>query len=198
MRRDERWNHNIHYHAVILGALPRNARTALDVGTGNELLATELHRRIPHVTGLDVDADVLALAHAEDPGVTWIRGDILTYPFPRASFDVVASVAALHHLADPATALRRFAELVRPGGVVAVVGMARSTRPVDWAHDVAGVVGHRVLSVGRTAWEHSAPTVRPPHSYAEVRAAARHALPGCRWRRLAMWRYVVLWNRPEG
>ncbi|GAA1535443.1 2-polyprenyl-3-methyl-5-hydroxy-6-metoxy-1,4-benzoquinol methylase [Microbacterium ginsengiterrae] len=54
-----RWNNNIHYHRRILDAVPPGARTALDVGTGNGLLAADLHRRIPQVTAIDTDASVL-------------------------------------------------------------------------------------------------------------------------------------------
>ena len=111
-----RWNHNIHYHHRILNAVPVGARSALDVGTGNGLLAAELHKRVPHVTAIDPDATVLRSARTEDEGVAWICGDVMTYPFDAASFDVVACVAALHHLPSTDRALARLAELTAPGG----------------------------------------------------------------------------------
>ncbi|WP_205347066.1 class I SAM-dependent methyltransferase [Pseudonocardia broussonetiae] len=192
-----RWNHNTHYHRVVLDAVPHGARTALDVGTGNGLLAADLHRAVPDVVGIDLDEGVLASARGEDAAVRWVLGDVLTRPFAPGSFDVVASVATLHHLPDPAAAFRRFAELTAPGGVVAVVGVARASRPVDALVHLAGAVQHAVLARRYGYWEHSAPTVwPPPHTYAEVRDTARAALPGCRWRRLPLWRYAVVWNRP--
>jgi len=36
-----RWNHNIHYHRRILGAIPENAQRALDVGCGEGMLARD-------------------------------------------------------------------------------------------------------------------------------------------------------------
>ena len=168
--RDERWNHNIHYHHRILDAVPVGARTALDVGTGNGLLAAELHRQIPRVTGIDRDAAALESARREDADVTWIHGDVMTHPFDIASFDVVASVATLHHLPDLDQALARLAELTAPGGVMALVGVARSSGPRDLLYDAAGVIQHRVNSRRYGLWEHSAPLVwPPPHTYAEVR-----------------------------
>lgn len=192
-----RWNNNIHYHGLILDAVPAGARTALDVGTGNGLLAADLHRRVPNVTGLDRDSGVLDSARQEDEGVTWLQGDVMTYPFAEAQFDVVASVATLHHLPDLDAAFRRLAALTAPGGAVAVVGLARSTRPLDLVFDIAGLVQHRRYARRFGLWEHSAPVAwPPPHSYAEVRRSAARVLPGAMWSRLPMWRYAVTWTKP--
>lgn len=194
---DERWNHNIHYHRVVLGAVPDGARTALDVGAGDGLLTRELRTRVPHVTAIDVDRDVVTRARTQVPGATWVVGDVLDHPLEPGAYDVVASVATLHHLPDLAAGLNRLAELTAPGGVLAVVGLARSTRLGDVSYEVAGAVQHWLLTRRRPFWEHSAPTVwPPPHTYAEVRRTATAVLPGVRWRRLAMWRYSLLWSRP--
>lgn len=140
---------------------------------------------------------LLDAAREESAAVAWVHGDVLAHPFPTESFDVVASVATLHHLGDPAVALRRLADLTAPGGVVVVVGLARTTTVTDAAIHLVGAVQHRVLSRRLGFWEHTAPTVWPPATtYREVRTAARSALPGCRWRRLPMWRYSVIWQKP--
>lgn len=191
-----RWNNNIHYHRFILDAVPANARTALDVGTGNGLLASELRSRVPHVTGIDRDAAVLGAAVHEDPDVTWVQGDVMTFPFAPAAFDVVASVATLHHLPDLDRAFARLAQLTAPGGVVAVVGLARSSQPIDLLYDLAGLVQHRRSTRRFGLWEHSAPTVSPPHRYVDVRRSAERVLPGATWSRMAMWRYAIIWNKP--
>lgn len=39
---DSRWNLNIHYHRVAVEAIPAGARTALDVGSGDGVLALDL------------------------------------------------------------------------------------------------------------------------------------------------------------
>lgn len=141
---------------------------------------------------------MLASARDEDPSVRWVHGDVLSHPFAPASFDVVASVATLHHLPDLAGALRRFAELAAPGGVVVAVGLARSTRPTDALFDLVGTARHAVLRRRHGCWEHTAPVVWPPaHSYEQVREVARATLPGCRWRRRTMWRYHLSWTKPR-
>jgi 16S rRNA A1518/A1519 N6-dimethyltransferase RsmA/KsgA/DIM1 with predicted DNA glycosylase/AP lyase activity len=44
------WNHNTHYYRRILRAVPCGTRSALDVGTGDGLLARDLHEKVPEVT----------------------------------------------------------------------------------------------------------------------------------------------------
>lgn len=185
-----RWNHNIHYHRQILDVVPGGARAALDVGTGDGLLAVELRELVQHVTGIDADAHVLDSARRQQSDVAWVEGDVMTYPLTPASFDVVASVATIHHLPDLDKALTRLADLTAPGGVVAVVGLARSSRPLDHAYSIAGLIQHRRHARRLGVWEHSAPTALPAHTYTDVRRSAARVLPGAKWRRLPMWRYA--------
>jgi 16S rRNA A1518/A1519 N6-dimethyltransferase RsmA/KsgA/DIM1 with predicted DNA glycosylase/AP lyase activity len=49
------WNHNIHYHDILLAAIPPGARLALDVGWGEGIMTPKLQTRIEHVTAIDID-----------------------------------------------------------------------------------------------------------------------------------------------
>ena len=190
-----RWNHNIHYHRIVLDALPSTARTALDVGSGNGLLAADLRELVPQVTGIDRDESVLTGARDEHEGIDWVHGDVLTHEFDR-TFDIVASIATVHHLPDLPITLRRLAGLTAPGGVLVVVGLARPTRLRDYAFSALGLIQHRWYTWRHHGyWEHSAPMVLPPHSYTEVRCCAMETLPGVQWRQLPLWRYALIWRR---
>lgn len=191
-----RWNHNLHLHPLVMSAVPAGACSALDVGTGNGLLAAQLRTAVPEVVAIDIDAPVLETAKASRPDIDWVHGDAMTYDFGR-TFDIVASVATVHHLPDLGVALRRFAELTSPGGAVVVVGLARDASVGDRILSALGAVQHWWLSRTRTVWEHSAPTVwPPPHTYREVRRIAAESLPGVRWRRSPLWRYALVWRKP--
>ncbi|WP_026412316.1 class I SAM-dependent methyltransferase [Actinomadura oligospora] len=197
MRGDERWNHNIHYHPRILGAVPEGARTALDVGCGEGMLARALHRTIPEVTGIDLDESGIERARGQSPGIDYVVGDFLDHPFEAASFDVVASVATLHHV-DAAAGLARMRELVRPGGVLAVVGLAREEMPRDLPLGLAAVVAGYAHRARKGYWEHPSPTVWPPPvTYREMRDLAAATLPGSEYRRHLLWRYSIVWRRPS-
>lgn len=197
---DERWNHNIHLHRVVLDAVPEGARRALDVGCGEGMLARDLRAVVPEVVGLDLHEPSLALARSQSDGdgTGYTLADVRGAPFESGSFDLVASIATLHHL-DAAAGLEAMRDLVRPGGVVVVVGLARSRLPRDLGWELAGAVTTRWLKLSRTYWEHSAPVVwPPPETYDSMRTIADRVLPGCRFRRHVLWRYWLTWSKPEG
>lgn len=101
------WNHNIHYYDLALNAAPPTARAALDVGTGDGLLAIRLAEKIPEVVGIDSDDAIIARARASTPAdITWIAGDVLTYNLPEAHYDLVVAVATVHHFPDLAPGLQ--------------------------------------------------------------------------------------------
>ncbi|HST26058.1 MAG TPA: class I SAM-dependent methyltransferase [Gaiellaceae bacterium] len=189
------WNHNLHYLPVLLAAAPPGCNRALDVGCGEGILARELQKTIPHVTGIDLDETTLAKAKSQDCDVDYVLGDFLTHPFEPGSFDLVVSVAALHHM-EPERTLVRMTDLLRPGGVLAILGLARDRYPADLARSVLATVVSRAYRLRHTAWESTAPTIWPPaHTYAEIRSTAASLLPGMHFRRHLLW-YSIVWTKP--
>jgi SAM-dependent methyltransferase len=189
-----RWNHNIHHHPLVLAAVPDGCRRALDVGCGEGQLTRELRLRVKDVVGLDPDPASIELARAQAaPNLTYVVGDVLTYPFEPESFDLVTSVASLHHM-DATAGLQRMAGLLRPGGTLVVIGCARSRLPVDLPWELAAVVAHRFHSLSKRVWEHPSPKAwPPPETYAGMRRLASDLLPGARYRRHVLWRYSLTW-----
>jgi 2-polyprenyl-3-methyl-5-hydroxy-6-metoxy-1,4-benzoquinol methylase len=127
--RPRRWNHNLHYHRVILDAVPAGCRRSLDVRCGEGVLARDLSRVVAHVTAIDCDAASIDVArrHDDGGGVEYVAGDFMSHPFEPASFDHIASIAALHHM-DAAAALERMRALPAPGGTLAPATFAETRR----------------------------------------------------------------------
>jgi SAM-dependent methyltransferase len=193
------WNHNIHYYPVVLREVPAGAQHALDVGCGDGSLARQLRQTVRHVTAIDADGPILGLARqrggAEE--IDYRHGDFLTFPFEPGSFDFISSVAALHHM-DEANALERMAELLRPGGRLAVVGLAHSRHPGDLPWDLTGALVTRLHKLTKFFVDTEAPKVwPPPHTYRQFRRLSSQALPGRTYRRLVLWRYVLTWTKPN-
>jgi SAM-dependent methyltransferase len=94
----------------VRGALPPAPSRVLEVGAGGGELAGALRR-----DGYDVVAIDPA---SERPGVRTVAlADLDERP---ASFDAAVAVVSLHHVEPLAESFRRLAEVVRPGGVLAV------------------------------------------------------------------------------
>ena len=182
----------------MLDALPPAGRDGLDVGCGEGMLTRELAERMDHVVGIELDQASIDLARAHDAtaGIEYVLGDFMTHPFPPESFDAIVSIAALHHM-EPGAALARMRSLLRPGGRLAVVGLARSRRPLELPLDIAGFVADQCYKRTRTYWDHTAPTVWPPPlDYGQTRRLAKRELPGVRYRRHLLFRYSLVWTKP--
>ena len=196
---DRRWNLNIHYHRVALAALPSGAATALDVGCGDGLLSFDLADRGLDVTGIDPHAPSIERATADQRATartTFVCGDVFTADLAHASFGVVTASAMLHHV-DARDGLQRMKQLVRPGGVVAVVGFGRPDGVTDRWLEVAGALTKRMHMLRREYWEHNAPiSWPPPHTTGEMRDLGRKELPGAEFRRLMSNRFSLVWNAP--
>jgi ubiquinone/menaquinone biosynthesis C-methylase UbiE len=190
------WNHNVHYHRIVLDAVPPRCRRALDVGCGQGTLARQLAQRCDEVVGIDLDHEALAHARAaaSEANLSFVEGDVMTYPFPDESFDLITAVATLHHL--PLTpALQRFRNLLKPGGVLAVVGLYRAHALRDYLVSAVAVPTNWLLRC-RYRWvEVGAPVQDPKETLREIRAACS-VLPGATIRQLLLFRYSLVWRKP--
>src|ERR1700761_9077066 len=147
------WNHNVYYQPLILGAGPPGCGSALDVGCGDGLLASRLATRCRDGRGVAPGPQMVALARERARAlrnVAFIAAEFPAFPFEDASFDFIASNTAIHHMNFEA-ALMSMSRLLRPGGRLAVVGLARSATPHDYASDVVAVPLNLGLSLTHAA-----------------------------------------------
>jgi SAM-dependent methyltransferase len=226
----EPWTHNSHYHRVIFEAMPARCERVLDVGCGTGRLTRELRRVIPQVTGVDRDRRSIEVARARalagaarSSGVAeaarsstaagdieYLCGDFLDLPCAPGGFDLVTAVASLHHM-DTAAALTRMRDLLRPGGVLVVIGLARNGLSRDLAVEIPAFVYLRIerRRHGRPSGEQASPDVASPdaaylapvvwppaETYQQMRRLAGRLLPGMRYRRHLLWRYSISWVKP--
>ncbi|TDC01668.1 class I SAM-dependent methyltransferase [Nonomuraea longispora] len=193
------WNTNVARHPGILQAVPEGCGDALDVGCGDGLLVRKLSERAKRVTGIDKSPPMIARARELAAGhqeVTFVEGDFLTAGLPAEGYDFICSVTAIHHM-DFEAALTRMRRMLRPGGTLVVVGLARETTPSEWAVKIAAAPVVRIAKVLRRAHgPEGMPVADPQMGYGQVRAAARRLLPGVRYRRHVLRRYSLTWAKP--
>jgi len=96
-------------------------RRIVDLGCGPGNSTAILKARWPEaeVTGLDSDADMLAAARRDHPGIKFSAADIADWR-PEQPFDLVFSNAALQWVGDHERLLPRLLDAVAPGGSLAV------------------------------------------------------------------------------
>jgi ubiquinone/menaquinone biosynthesis C-methylase UbiE len=95
----------------------------LDVGCGTGALAERMTQRGYTVTGVDPSEGMLEVMRRRVPGATAIRASGTELPLPDDTFDLVFTVATLHHIAEPSAVAGTLGEMVRvtrPGGRVVI------------------------------------------------------------------------------
>jgi hypothetical protein len=99
---------------------------------------------------------------------------------------------------DARTGLVRLRELVAPGGVLVVIGLARPDFPRDLPIEVAAQIVRLVRPESKRTDNTPKPPIiwPPPERYGTMRHLAAELLPGVRWRRHLLWRYSLVWTNP--
>jgi ubiquinone/menaquinone biosynthesis C-methylase UbiE len=95
----------------------------LDVGCGTGVLATRLAEAGYEMSGVDPSDGMLDILRERTPGIRAVQGSGTSLPFTDDTFDLVLTVAVMHHIAEPEDVRRTLAEMVRvakPSGRILV------------------------------------------------------------------------------
>jgi len=95
----------------------------LDVACGTGVVTREALRRVGsagHVSGLDANAGMLAVAREQGGEIAWHEGRAESLPFPDAAFDAVVCNFGVLHLGRPERAAAEAARVTAPGGRIAL------------------------------------------------------------------------------
>jgi len=202
------FDHNDHYHPLLLRHLPPGPGRALDVGCGTGKFARRLAAAGLRVDGLDVSGVMVEAARAAgSPGpgrVEYRHADISAGPLPEAHYDFISCLASLHHV--PFETVESLREALAPGGVLVVLGLARPSRPRDYALWLAAVpvnlAARLIVRAGERLNGGPEPRLRPPvkedfPTLNQVRRESRALLPGSTVKPLLFWRYLLTYTQPR-
>ncbi|TJZ54509.1 class I SAM-dependent methyltransferase [Streptomyces piniterrae] len=200
------FNHNDHYHRLLLRRLPRDCGAALDVGCGTGRFARRLAGRGIDVRAVDPSEAALTEARAASGETAAGRvprfehADVTELELPTGHYDFISCLASIHHM--PFGTVSALREALAPGGVLVILGCYREQSPADWAWGLVASLVNAVarLAIGiadvvRRPAPVKAPTRPPTMPLAEVRRQAALLLPGCRIRRLLFWRYLLVFRK---
>lgn len=195
------WSHNDHFHGWVLRNLPRERRSALDVGCGHGELAWALSDRFEQVRAIDTDVDMVRQASVRLQGVDQAHAAQSSFLAETGCHDLITMVAVLHHL-DLTSALVHARQLLKPGGRLLVVGLARleSRRDLAWdipsslLNPIVGLLKHPRVAARSTGPPY--PVTDPVLSFDEIKSSVETLLPGARLRHGLFFRHTLLWEKP--
>jgi SAM-dependent methyltransferase len=118
--------------ALLAIARDLKAGSILEAGCGTARWLAALRPLTPRLFGLDLSTGMLTRARQRDSQLFLSQGKAEQLPFPDNSFDLVYCVNALHHFARQPDFIREARRLLRPGGVLAVIGMDPRRGPEKW------------------------------------------------------------------
>jgi SAM-dependent methyltransferase len=205
------FNHNDHYHDLLLRELPTSCRRALDVGCGTGTFAQKLALRGIEVDAVDADGDVIATARQqasalELPGrIRFEQADITRLTLPPGAYDYIACLASIHHV--PFETVQKLRAALTPNGVLVILGCYREATLWDYVVSLGAVPVNAVWRIVVFLQEKRstkraciskqpppAPVAPPSMSLTEIREFAAAGLHQSRIRRLLFWRYLLVFH----
>ena len=121
-----------HFDRDARAAAPLKGLTALDIGCGGGLVAEPLARMGAKVTGIDADAQAIAVAktHSADRGlaIDYQIGSAEVLAVAGRRFDLVTALEIVEHVADREMFLDTLVGLVAPEGLVILSTLNRSLK----------------------------------------------------------------------
>lgn len=202
------WDHNGHYHDMLLRHLPSHCEHILEIGCGKGDFSRQLAERSTQVTAVDLSSNMLRQARGRSAylhNITYVETDFMEYPAFSETYDAVVSIATLHHLPLEAT-FQKISALLRPGGVLAVLDLYEEHGIVDALRSALAVGGnkwlnltknrgYRISAAEQQLWDdHGTRETYPAIS--ELRQLCTTCLAGASIKKHLLWRYSLIWQKP--
>lgn len=121
-----------HFNRDARLAQPLADLTLLDIGCGGGLVAEPMARLGATVNGIDAGTATVEAArrHAQGMGldIDYRTATVEELAAEGARFDVVLALEVIEHVTEPAAFLKTAAQLLKPGGMIAVATLNRTAR----------------------------------------------------------------------
>ena len=131
--------HHLWRRRAVRRARVHRGDAVLDCATGTGDLAIAFRRAVGpggRVVGTDFTPEMIALARAKSPEVTFEVADVKNLPYEDGSFDVASIAFGIRNVDDPAKGIAEMARVVKSGGRVVILELGRpQNRFIRWAYD---------------------------------------------------------------
>jgi SAM-dependent methyltransferase len=197
------------YSNHLLQNIPASCHHLLEIGCGFGAFARLVAERARQVTAMDLSPQMIEVAKGRStayPNLEFVLGDFLQAQLPAESYDCIVTVATLHHL-PLEEALNRMKSLLCPGGVLIIHDLLEAGGYIDRAFNGVRVpvsMAARFWHTGRLRARREVRRAWAEHGKHEsylkpqdVWAMRDEHLPGARVVRHLLWRYTVVWRKPD-
>lgn len=194
------WNHNTHYHRLLLRRLPETRDSALDIGSGLGLFSFKLSSVFKRVLSLEPDRKSIEYQKAKyvsHGNIEFVNDTFVEHDFGNQKFDFISAIASVHHM-DLKTALERMKSLLKPGGRMVILGLYRDSSVADFLISSVAVLPNFVmnlLSVQKKSDDCEMVTALPQSTVREIKRVSHDVLNGCRFKRHLFWRYSIVYEK---
>jgi 2-polyprenyl-3-methyl-5-hydroxy-6-metoxy-1,4-benzoquinol methylase len=203
------WDHNRQYQKYLLQNIGAQCGCALDVGCGTGELTKKLARFSKEVTGIDVSANMIAEARKRNHGenIEYLKISAEEYlEKTEKRFDVIISVAALHHMREE-TILGSMKNKLTKNGRILILDLVKPKTPAEWIAGAAAALANPVAMLamrGRLKVTKEEKQAWADHFHydeylttGEVKAIVRRTLGKGKVKRHLFWRYSIVYKNGE-
>lgn len=121
------------YRDWIVNSLPSNQNLVLDLGSGQGSLIPYLLPKSKCITGVDSSYGMITNAKklfGDNPSVQFLHANLENLPIAQASVDSVVASMVLHHISHPPLVLEEVGRVMRDGGTLVIVDLAKHDHEV--------------------------------------------------------------------
>jgi 2-polyprenyl-3-methyl-5-hydroxy-6-metoxy-1,4-benzoquinol methylase len=202
----DKWDHNQQYQYYLLKHISKNCNTILDVGCGTGELTKKLVPYSKEIIGIDVSENMIHEAEKRnnDEKIIYLKTSVEKYfEETEKTFDVIISIAALHHM-DEEKILQMMKNKLTHNGKILILDLVKSKTIIDWLLSILATLLNpwvmlimrgriRVTKEEREAWNghfryDKYLTVN------EVKGIVKRVLGKTKVRRHLFWRYSIIYN----
>jgi 2-polyprenyl-3-methyl-5-hydroxy-6-metoxy-1,4-benzoquinol methylase len=203
----EGWDHNNHYHRFLLKQLPVQCKTALDIGCGTGEFSRLLAKRVERVVAIDLSSNMIEVAKQRSrqfSNIDFQVADVLQWEPTAEQFDVIVSIATLHHL-PVESLLPNLKVALKPGGKLVILDLLEHENLQDKLSDFIAVPLNWLLQALKNRHIQQSPEAAAAmrehlrtDKYLTLSQAQRiytSSLRRAKVRKHLFWRYSVVWEK---
>lgn len=204
----EGWDHNNHYHRFLLNQLPVQCNTALDIGCGTGEFSRLLAQRVKRVMAIDLSPNMIEVAKqrsGEFPTIDFQVADVMKWELPAEQFDVIVSIATLHHL-PVERLLPKLKAALKPGGRLVILDLLDHENLRDQLSDVVAVPLNWLFQMLKNRHIQPSPEAAAAMrehlrtdqylTFSQARQIYSSVFHEAKVRKHLFWRYSTVWQKP--